>query len=113
MQVKKIVYIILFVAMMGFPGSALAQNKETEKSELAELREQILALKRQMDEMKSKHDNEIKALKEKIEKLGPSAPVPEEVKAEEEADYLRELAQSIAGEEEEEKTPVETVFKFG
>ena len=113
MQVKKIVYIILFVAMMGFPGSALAQNKETEKSELAELREQILALKRQMDEMKSKHDNEIKALKEKIEKLGPSAPVPEEVKAEEEADYLRELAQSIAGEEEEEKTPEETVFKFG
>jgi len=113
MQVKQIVCIIFFFSLIGFPSLGLAQNEETKNTGLAELKEQILELKRQMDEMKSKHENEIKALKEELEKLSPPVPVPEEVKAEEEADYLRKLAQDIAGEEEEEKTPEETVFKFG
>jgi len=113
MQVKKIACIVLFLAMIGFPSLGLAQNKETKNTGLAELKEQILELKRQMDEMKSKHENEIKALKEEVKKLSPPAPVSEKVKAEEEADYLRKLAESIAGEKEEEKTPEETVFKFG
>jgi hypothetical protein len=98
--------------MIGFPSLGLAQNKETENTEFAELKQQMLELKRQMDEMKSKHENEMKVLKEEIKKLSPAAPVSEEVKAEEEADYLRKLAKSMAGEEEKEKTPEETVFKF-
>ncbi len=113
MQVKKIACIVFFLVMIGFPSLGLAQDKGGESTEFAELKEQMLELKRQMDEMKSKHENEIKALKAEIEKLSPAAPVSEEVKAEEEADYLRKLAQGIAGEEEEEKTPEETVFKFG
>jgi len=113
MQVKKIACIVLFLAMIGFPSLGLAQDKGDESTEFAELKQQMLELKRQMDEMKSKHENEIKALKEEIKKLSPAAPVSEEVKAEEEADYLRKLAESMAGEEEEEKTPEETVFKFG
>lgn len=113
MQVKKIACIVLFLAMIGFPSLGLAQDKGDESTEFAELKQQMLELKRQMDEMKSKHENEIKALKEEIKKLSPAAPVSEEVKAEEEADYLRKLAESMAGKEEEEKTPEETVFKFG
>jgi hypothetical protein len=113
MQVKQIVCIIFFLSLISFPGFGLAQSKGTENTELAELKQQILELKRQMDEMKSKHENEIKALQEEIDKLRPVEPVTEEIKTEEEADYLRKLAQEIAGEEEEEKTPEETVFKFG
>jgi len=113
MQVKKIVCIVFFFALIGFPSLGLAQDEGSEKNELTELKQQILELQRQMNEMKSKYENEIKELKEKVEKLSPAEPVTEEVKAEEEADYLRKLAQDIVGEEEEEKTPEETVFKFG
>ncbi|MGB2809058.1 MAG: hypothetical protein WBC22_15045 [Sedimentisphaerales bacterium] len=113
MRVKKIVCIIFFFALVGFPSLGFTQDKGSENIELAELKQQILELQRQMDEMKSKHENEIKALKEKVEKLSPAEPVTDEVKAEEEADYLRKLAESMAGEKEEEKTPEETVFKFG
>ena len=113
MRVKKIVCIIFFFALISFPSLGLAQNEETKNTELVELKQQILELQRRMDEMNNEYENEIKALKEKVEKLSPAEPITEEVKAEEEADYLRKLAQGIAGEEEEEKTPEETVFKFG
>jgi hypothetical protein len=99
--------------LIGFPGLGLTQDTGGEKAELSELKQQILEMQRQMNEMKNKHETEIKALEDKIEKLSPAEPVTEEVKDEEEADYLRKLAQDIAGEEEEEKTPEETVFKFG
>jgi len=86
MQVKKIACIVLFLVTICFPSLAFAQNKETAKTELAELKQQILELQA----------------------------VTEEVKSEEEADYLRKLAESLAGKEEEpKKTPEETVFKFG
>jgi hypothetical protein len=113
MRVKKIVCIIFFFALVGFPSLGLTQDKGGEKTELAELKQMILELQRRMDEMKNEYENEIKALKEKVEKFSPAEPLTEEVKAEEEAGYLRKLAQGIAGEEEEEKTPEGTVFKFG
>ena len=114
MQVKKIACIVLFLVTICFPSLAFAQNKETAKTELAELKQQILELQNRMDEMKKEYENEIKALKEKIDKLSPAEAVTEEVKSEEEADYLRKLAESLAGKEEEpKKTPEETVFKFG
>jgi len=99
--------------MIGFPIVVHAQNKDSENSEFNELKEQILELKRQMNEMKTKQELEIKELKEEIEKLRQPRLVPEETKVEEEADYLRQLAESMAGEKQEEKTPEETVFKFG
>jgi hypothetical protein len=98
---------------MIFSGPGFARDKEDEKADIAELKQQILELQRQMNEMKSRHEDEIKALKEKIEKLGPAEPAAEEVKTDQEADYLRKLAQDVAGEDKEEKTPEETVFKFG
>ncbi len=113
MQVKQIVCITFLFALISFPSLGLTQDNGSKKNELAELKKQILELQSRMDEMKNRHENEIKALKEKIEKLSPAEPPTEELKTEEEADYLRKLAQDIAGEEEEEKTPEETVFKFG
>ena len=112
MYVKKILCVVLFCVTIGFPVAGLAENKKTENSELEQLKQQMLELKRQMDEMRTKHQIEIKELKEEIEKLKQPAAVAEEVKAEQEADYLRKLAESIAGPKEEEKPPEETVFKF-
>ena len=111
MQVKKIFCLLFLLAAIGSSRMALAGNNETENPELAELKQQILEMKRQMNEMKLKHETEINALKEKIDKL--SQPVPEEAKAEDELARLRELAESMAGEKKEEKAPEETVYKFG
>ena len=60
MQVKKIVCIVFFFALIGFPSLGLAQDEGSEKNELTELKQQILELQRQMNEMKSKYENEIK-----------------------------------------------------
>ena len=111
MQVKKIFCLLFLLAAIGSSRMALAGNNETENPELAELKQQILEMKRQMNEMKLKHETEINALKEKIDKL--SQPVAEEAKAEDELARLRELAKSMAGEKKVQKAPEETVYKFG
>ncbi len=113
MRVRTVICTVSLCVMIGFPIVVHAQNKDSENSEFNELKEQILELKRQMNEMKTKQELEIKELKEEIEKLRQPRLVPEETKVEEEADYLRQLAESMAGEKQEEKTPEETVFKFG
>jgi len=111
MQVKKIFCLLFLLATIGLSPMGLAGNNETENPELVELKQQILELRRQMNEMKLNHETEINALKEKIDKL--SQPVPEEAKAEDEVARLRELAESMAGEKKVQKAPEETVYKFG
>ncbi len=113
MQVKKIFCLLFLLATIGSSSMGLAENNETENPELAELKKQILELKRQMNEMKLKHETEINAIKEEISKLGQAVPVPEEAKAEDELARLRELAESMAGEKKVQKAPEETVYKFG
>jgi len=111
MQVKKIFCLLFLLATIGSSRMVLAENNETENPELAELKQQILELKRQMNEMRQMHETEMNALKEKIDKL--SQPVPEEAKAEDELARLRGLAESMAGEKKVQKAPEETVYKFG
>jgi len=113
MQVKKIFCLLFLLAATGSSGMALAGNNEIENPELAELKKQILEMKRQMNEIKLKHETEINALKEEIGKLRQPVPVTEEAKAEDELARLRELAESMAGEKKEQKAPEETVYKFG
>lgn len=113
MQVKKIFCLLFLLAAIGSSSMALAGNNETENPELAELKKQILEMKQQMNEMKLKHETEINALKEEVGKLSQAVPVAEEAKAEDELARLRELAESMAGEKKEQKTPEETVYKFG
>ena len=112
MRVKTIVCIGLSVVMIGFAGIGMAQEKTAEDSKLDELIKRVEELQRQFDEMKNNYETEIKALKEEVQQL--KQPPSEEVEAEDQAAYLRQLAERIAGlEEMEEKAPEETVFKFG
>jgi len=113
MRVNKIFCLLLFFFTIGSSGIAFAGNNETENSDLLELKEQILELKRQMNEMKQNHDIEINALKEEIGKLRQPVPAAKEPKAQDEAESLRKLAESLAGEKKEQKKPEETVYKFG
>lgn len=113
MQFKKTIYVLFLLVTTGLSGVGFAGNNGAENPELAELKRQILETQRQMDEMKRKHESEIKALKEEIGKLGRPAVAPEEAKAEDELARLREVAESMAGEKKEKKTPEETVYKFG
>jgi len=113
MQFKKTIYVLFLLVAAGLSGVGVAGNNGTENSELAELKQQILEMQRQMEQMKRKHETEINALKEEIGKLGRPAGPPEEAKPEDELARLREMAESMAGEKKEKKTPEETVYKFG
>lgn len=114
MQVKMIICVVCFLTTVGLPSVCIAQNDQTENTALVEIQQQMLELKRQMDDMKREHEMEVGALKAEIEKLKQPAPVAAEAEAEDELAKLRELAESVAGEEAvEEKAPEETIFKFG
>ena len=113
MQVRKIICVPFLLATIGLSNAGLSQNNETENTDLAELKQQILELKGRTDEMQEKHQIEIRALEEQIGKLSQPAPAPKESKAEDEAARLRALAESTAGGKKQEKTPEETVYKFG
>ena len=102
LQVKKIFCLLLLMAVIGSSSIAFAGNKETENAELEELKQLILELKQQMNEMKRKHESEINALKEEISRLRKPA---EEIEVEDELASLRELAESMAGEKKEKKKP--------
>jgi hypothetical protein len=113
MRAKTILYTVYLLTTVALVHSGWAEGDRPQSGELKQLEQQILELKRLTEEMKQAHEAEIRALKEKIEKLQQAAAVPEEVEAEDELAKLREMAESLAGPKEEEKPPEETVFKFG
>jgi hypothetical protein len=110
MQVK-MTCAVCFLTAITFASTCVAQNNQTESTTLAELQRQVLELKRQMDEMKQKHEVEIRALKEKLEKLQQAPAVPEKAEAEDELAKLRKMAESLAGPKKEEKPAEEVVYK--
>jgi hypothetical protein len=101
--------LYLFVSVAA-PSRGFADDGKAESTEPNQLEQQILQLKRQVDEMKQKHEAEISALKEKIETLRQAGP-PKQVEAEDELAKLREMAESLAGPKKEEKPPEEVVYK--
>lgn len=113
MQVRKTICMFWLFAAIGLSSISFAQNKVTEEDELAELQRQILELKQQMNDMKGEHESQINALEERIKELSERPGVAEEAGAENELARLRALAESAAGEKKEQKTPEETVYKFG
>ncbi|MFC1793643.1 hypothetical protein ACFL3Q_08670 [Planctomycetota bacterium] len=113
MQIKKVVCVLFLFTTVGMSNLGLARDKETEDAELAELKQRTLELQQQIHEMKGKHENEINSLKEKVKELSECAGTPAEAEAEDEMARLRALAESAAGEKKEQKTPEETVYKFG
>ena len=113
MQIRKVVCMLFLFATVCMSNVGLAQDKETKDAELVELKQQIIELQRQMHEIKGKHESEINSLKEKVKELSERPGAPEEAGAEDEMARLRALAESAAGEKKEQKTPEETVYKFG
>jgi hypothetical protein len=87
------------------------QDSNDRDNELSELKALVLKMQQQMSEMQETQKKEIGALKAEIAELRKGA---EQVQAEDEGAALRQLAQSLVGEEQEPaKTPEETVFKSG
>jgi len=105
MQRKFIVIPVLFV-MAVVAGTVAAQTKD---NNIKQLNRKILELQQQIIEMQKKHDEEIAALKEQINKLAPEAG---KQKAKDELVSLRQLAKDKAAEEDvtEEKLE-ETTFE--
>jgi len=100
MQIRKVVCMLFLFATVCMSNMGLAQDKETEDAELAELKQQIIELRQQMHEMK-----------EQISQGGEA----DEVKSlDEQADLLRQLALEAAGGEiEKQEEPAEQVkFQF-
>jgi hypothetical protein len=113
MQIKKIIYMLFFLLILSLSSVGYARYDTTDNSELSALKEQILELQQQTNEIKKEYEEEIKTLKNKIDKLDQSSSeTPREDKNDEIA-RLKKLAEDLAGEKEEEKKPEETVFKFG
>lgn len=115
MQIKRVSVCVLFLfIVMGISKGVHAGDRQTNDAELAELKQQLIELQRQMQEMKGKHESEINALKKRIEELSGSEGASEEAEVEDELAALRALAESEAGGKiEEPKEPAEqTKFTF-
>lgn len=114
MKSKIIAVAVVFVAVATCIDAGFAQ--ETGESEMAELKRLVIEMKQQIQDMEEKHQQEIQVLKEEVKQLREqrAAPEEEEPEAEDEAAFLRSLAEGMAGEKPaaELKPPEETVFKF-
>jgi len=75
---------------------------------MQQMQQQLLELQKQMEFMKTRHDEEIKGLKEQLK----VETVTEEQAQISELDALLAQMQEIAGEPEPEKTPEQTTFRF-
>ena len=109
MHIKQVICVLFLLVTAGFSKVSFAAKAETEDPNLAELRQQVSELQKQMVEMKEKHESEIQALKDQISKDGE----PEDVNSVvEEADLLRQLALEAAGGEVEKKEEPAEQTKF-
>ncbi len=111
MRMKITNWTVCILAVVLVAATATAQ--ETGSGEIQELRSYLLEIKQQMEEMEKRHEEEIQDLKNEIENLKKMGPTVEEEKREDEAAFLRQLAESMAGEKKQvEQKPEETVFKY-
>jgi hypothetical protein len=113
MKVRKIICVLCLFAATCLTDISFARDNETRDTELTELKQQVIELQQQMHEMKGEHENQINELKERIKELSEQPGAAERAEAGDEIARLRALAESAAGEKKEQKTPEETVYKFG
>ena len=109
MQIKKIVCVFFLLVTAGVSNVGFTADAETEDPNLAELRQQVSELQKQMGEMKEKHESEIQALKDQIGRRGEAEDVNS---VDDEADLLRQLALEAAGGEVEKKEEPAEQTKF-
>jgi hypothetical protein len=106
----KRLFITLCVALF-FSASLCAMADSTEKIDAKKMQKQFLELQQQLIELEKKHEEEINALKDKIEKLYQTRGVKEE---EEELEALRRLTEDEAKiEAPEEEKIEEATYKSG
>ena len=110
MQKRWLIYIIIFIT--GAVGRATAQQEQKQSTDLQQFQQKLLELQRQMEQMKKEHEAEILSLKEQMQKAVQAEAVAQEQTQQQELEALLQQMQEIAGEEEPEKTPQETVFRF-
>ncbi|KPK37583.1 MAG: hypothetical protein AMJ65_14245 [Phycisphaerae bacterium SG8_4] len=109
MQIKKVPFVLLLVITASVSNVGHAAEAKTEDPNLAELRQEVSELRKQMGEMKAKHESEIQALKNQVSK-GDKV---EDVNAvDDEVDLLRQLALEAAGGEMEKKEEPAEQTKF-
>ncbi len=115
MQTRSIVLVCLVLTIAGGSRRCLAEQDNTEKIDVAELKQLVLNLSQQMQEMQQTHKAEIEALKVEIADLRKSKAGQTEAPSEEdEAAALRAMAEDLAGGPKQAETkPEETVFKSG
>jgi hypothetical protein len=113
MQIRKVICVLFLLVALGISNVSFSKDGETKDAELAVLKQHIVELQRQMEQMKGKHENEIRELREKVKELSEGVGAAKEADVEDELAALRALAESAAGEKKEQKPPEETVYKFG
>ena len=114
MQIKKIIYILFILLLFSLSNAGYALYDTTDNSDISVLKEQILELQQQTNEMKNEYEEEIKTLKNKIDKLDQSSSEIQKKDINDELSRLRSLAEAEAkrGKVVEQKTDEET-FKSG
>jgi hypothetical protein len=109
-KMRTVCLILIFVG--GIVSIADADQQTGETAEIQKMQQQLLELQKQMELMKAQYNAEIQNLKEQLQKVGQTGTVTEKETRQSELDALLAQMQEEAGEEEKEKTPEETVFRF-
>jgi hypothetical protein len=110
-MLKKIILVIIFSAVTILGGIPVAQGKGRSPGNIEDPNDSVREIRRQMIEMQKKHDAEIDALKEQIDKIVAGN---KELQSKSQIESLRELARAEALKETAaEKKPEEKVFKSG
>jgi len=109
MQITKVICVLFLFVAAGMSNLSFAGQTETRDADLAELKQQVSELQKQMGEMKEKHESELQALKDQIGKDGDADDVNT---VDDEADLLRQLALEAAGGEVEKKEEPAEQTKF-
>ena len=115
MRAKVLIAVLVLLSSFVSPVQCLAEDEKVDSNDLAELKNMVFDMARQMQEMKEEHKSEIDSLKAEIKTLRESQGAVGAAPAEEdEAAALKALAESMAGGKTEPETkPEETVFKSG
>ena len=114
MRVRTIPLLIPLLVLLVSSGNSMGQEGGSAADELRLLREQLLAVQRQMTEMQERHAAEIKALREEMRALRPERPTRGAAQGDELAALQRLAAAEAAKDEAKEERPrPETVFKAG
>ena len=108
MQIKKIIYKVFILLFFSLSSVGYTQNYTPDNSELSVLIEQVLELQQQTNEMKNEYEEEIKTLKNKIDKLDQSSSETQKKDINDELSRLRGLAEAEKGKAVEQRTDEET-----